>query len=191
MLALVSMGAPLCRQRRLLTGCSDAGHRSGRLPSVDPVEYAGDLGQTLRLGVKTGSVGKPYRPVGGGAPTPIVGRGSQELARRSPEELGGEIVERAVHVAQRGSALRAVERGGNDCVASGLKLPRAGELHRCARFELQGCDGIVRHAPRAVAQGRAAGEKPARNLLHLWEVEAPQGQVDEMNAKIHYAAAAG
>ncbi len=91
---------------------------------------------------------------------------------------------------RRAPPVGAVEGGRDDGVAAGLQAPRAGELHGGAGLEREGRDRVILDPVVPAAERLAAGEQPCRQVGDRGEAEHPQGEVDEVDAEIHDAAAA-
>src|SRR4051812_13487978 len=75
--------------------------------AVDAVQHLGHLDQTFARRVEAYAPRQARDPVGRRTAAPGLGRLGQGFALRAREALGGEVVERAAHVAQFGAAVRA------------------------------------------------------------------------------------
>jgi hypothetical protein len=92
--------------------------------------------------------------------------------------LGGEVVEGAVHIAQRRAAVDAVEDGGDVGLTTGLQLPGASEAKRGAGLQDDLGERIVLHPVRAVPKRFAADEQARRDVCDRRKIQRPQCKVD-------------
>src|SRR5581483_6984038 len=101
---------------------------------IDAIHDRGHVDHFLRSFVKARIALQLLRPVDQGATTPSIRRRSETFALRPLEAFDGKVVERSLDVAQRGAAARAVERCFDHGIATGGKVPRAGQTHACIVF---------------------------------------------------------
>src|SRR4051812_30202522 len=87
--------------------------------AVDAVERLGHGHQALGLGVERAPPGQRGGPFPRRAAPQRIGRIAQARAWGAVEEVRREVVERAIHVAERGASLRAVEGGLDDGITAG------------------------------------------------------------------------
>src|SRR4051794_37035609 len=104
-------------------------------------------------------------PSNRGPTSPLVGREREYLAARPAIQIGAEVVERTLHVAEHDRARRAMEGCLDDGVAPGVEVPRTRGGDAPAAGEVDPRHGVVLHHVGALAERLAAGEQAALGLL--------------------------
>jgi hypothetical protein len=157
---------------------------------MNSVEQSGNRHELICGRIEAPVLWQPSGPGRPGAPTPLVGRGSEQLLRCAAGEKGFEVVEAAVHTAKSGGRFGAMEGCFNYRLASGVEVPRTGEPHAGAVGQVDPRLGVVFDRLRAGLQQAAMRVEPRGDLLNRRKAEQPQREVDQVNAQVDDAAAA-